>query len=186
MDCHQSLIVEDQTSYLKLKEGVLDSVEMRVWTGDKGMDGERESPRMCRLIFLLGQNATSCVMLNGGVTPKLFLTRSVRQGCPLSPLLLVIVVHPLLVMFSNLATRRHIVGLHLPSGGQLVAQALADESFMFLQASKENLEWRVMTGGLPLGSTLKETRTRVRHMFLLHHSVGGQYTLGSLNVLQHV
>ena len=31
-------------------------------------------PRMCQLIFLLGQNATSHVMLNGGVTPKVFLT----------------------------------------------------------------------------------------------------------------
>ena len=97
-------------------------------------------PRMCRLIFLLGQNATSRVMLNGGVTPKVFLTRSVRQGCPLSPLLFAIVTHPLLVMLSNLATNGDIVGLRLPSGGQLVAQALADDSFMFLQASKENLK----------------------------------------------
>ena len=70
----------------------------------------------------------------------MFLTRSVRQGCPLSPLLFAIVTHPLLVMLSNLAARGDIVGLHLPSGGQLVAQALADDSFMFLQASKENLE----------------------------------------------
>ena len=46
----------------------------------------------------------------------------------------------LLVVLSNLVTSGDIVGLHLPSGGQLVAQALADDSFMFLQASKENLE----------------------------------------------
>ena len=32
------------------------------------------------------------------------------------------------------------MGLHLPCGGQLVAQALADDLFMFLQASRENLE----------------------------------------------
>ena len=32
------------------------------------------------------------------------------------------------------------VGLHLPYGGQLIAQALAYSSFMFLQASRENLE----------------------------------------------
>ena len=41
---------------------------------------------------------------------------------------------------SKLAASGHIVGLHLPSSGQLVAQALADDSFMFLQASKEYLE----------------------------------------------
>ena len=38
------------------------------------------------------------------------------------------------------ATNVDIVGLHLPYGGQLLAQALADDSFMFLQASCENLE----------------------------------------------
>ena len=79
-------------------------------------------------------------MLNGGVTSDIALTTFVRQGCPLSPLLFVIVTHPLLVMLSWLATNGDIVGLHLPSRGQLVAQALADDSFMFLQASRENLE----------------------------------------------
>ena len=33
-----------------------------------------------------------------------------------------------------------IVGLHLAYGGQLVAHALANDSFMFPQASQENLE----------------------------------------------
>ena len=35
-------------------------------------------------------------------------------------------------MLSNLAASGDIVGLHLPSGGQ-VAQALVHDSFMFLQ-----------------------------------------------------
>ena len=76
-------------------------------------------------------------MLSGKVTPKVFLTRSVRQGYPLSPLLFAIVTHPLLVMLSNLAASRDIVVFHLPSGGQLGSQALADYSFMLLQASKK-------------------------------------------------
>ena len=80
------------------------------------------------------------VMLNGGVTLKVFLTRSMQQGCSLSPLLFAIVTYSFLVMLSNLADRGDIVGLHLPSGGQLVEKALADDSFMFLQASKENIE----------------------------------------------
>ena len=46
----------------------------------------------------------------------------------------------LLVKLSNLANNVDIVSLHLPSGGQLVTQALVDDSFMFLHASKQNLE----------------------------------------------
>ena len=41
-------------------------------------------------------------------------------------------------MLSKLAASGDIVGLHLPYGGQLVAQASTDDSFMFFQASKEN------------------------------------------------
>ena len=88
------------------------------------------------LYFYIGQDAVSRVILNRGVTSDISLTRSVRQGCPLSPLFFAIVTHPLLVMLSSLATNGDIVGLHLPWGGQLVAQALADDSFMFLQASR--------------------------------------------------
>ena len=47
------------------------------------------------------------------------------------------------------------MGNPLPSGGQLVAQALADHSFMFLQASKENLEWSMQVWDqFPLASGL--------------------------------
>ena len=91
-------------------------------------------PHVSHLV-LLRQDAMSRVMLNGGVTSDISLTRSVRQGFPLSPLLFAIVTHPLLVMLSRLATNGDIVGLHLPYGGQLVAQALPDDCFMFLQAS---------------------------------------------------
>ena len=55
-------------------------------------------PPISHHIFLLGQNATSWVMLKGGVTSKIPLTRLVQQGCPLSTLLFAIVTHSLLVM----------------------------------------------------------------------------------------
>jgi hypothetical protein len=95
--------------------------------------------RMARLTFMLGLGAVSHVMLNGGVTQAIPLTRSVRQGCPLSPLLFSIVTHPILVKMHELAISRDIVGLVLPSGKQLIAQALADDSFLFLKAQPNNI-----------------------------------------------
>ena len=71
-------------------------------------------------------------MLNGGITSNISLSIFVHQGCPLSPLLIVIVIHNLLVMLSRLAMKSDIVGLYVPSRGQLVAKALADHYFMFL------------------------------------------------------
>jgi hypothetical protein len=88
---------------------------------------------------MLGLGAMSHVMLNGGVTQVIPLTRSVRQGCPLSPLLFYIVTHPILVKMHEFAISRDIVGLVLPSGKQLIAQALADDSFIFLKAQPNNI-----------------------------------------------
>ena len=95
--------------------------------------------RMSRLTFMLGLGAVSHVMLNGGVTKAIPLRRSVRQGCPLSPLLFAIATHPILVKMQELAISGEIVGLALPSGKQLIAQALADDSFLFLKALPDNI-----------------------------------------------
>ena len=53
--------------------------------------------RMSGLTFMFCLSAVSYILLNDGVTKAIPLTRSVRQRCPLSPLLFVIVTHPNLV-----------------------------------------------------------------------------------------
>ena len=75
----------------------------------------------------------SCVMLNGSVTSKIHLLDCCDKG-------VTIVTHPLLVMLSNLTVDGNIVSLHLPFARELATQALTDDSFMFLQTSKSNLE----------------------------------------------
>ena len=95
--------------------------------------------RMSRVPLLVGFGAVSHIMLNGGVTKAIPLARSLRQGCPLSPLLFAIATHPILVKMHELATCGEIVGLALPSGKQLIAQALADDSFLFLKAEPDNI-----------------------------------------------
>ena len=58
-----------------------------------------------------------------------------KQGCPLSPLLFVILW--LSCMMGSIWGK--IVGLALPSGKWLRAQALGDDSFLFLKALLANI-----------------------------------------------
>ena len=88
---------------------------------------------MSRLSLMLGLSALSNVMLNGGVTKAIQLTMSLRQGYPLSPLLFLIATHPILVKMHELATGGEIVGLALQSMKQFVAQALVNDSFLYLK-----------------------------------------------------
>ncbi len=95
--------------------------------------------RMSRLIYTLGEASVSHVMLNGGITEPISIRRSVRQGCPVSPLLFTIVTHAILVKLHQLAEVNDLVGLRLPSGKPCVAQALADDHIMFLGATPSNI-----------------------------------------------
>ena len=57
-------------------------------------------PCMSHLIFFITRRCGVSVMLKGGVTLDIIVTRYVRQGCSLCPLF-AIVTHPLLVMLSK-------------------------------------------------------------------------------------
>ena len=80
----------------------------------------------------------SYVILNG-VTQPISVRWPGRQGCPISPLLFTIVTHSILVKLHNMAVDGDLVGLRLPSGRQCIAQALADDHFMFLGATCNNV-----------------------------------------------
>ncbi|MCO5604354.1 hypothetical protein L7F22_058519 [Adiantum nelumboides] len=108
-------------------------------------------PRMCRLIYTLGLDSISQIVINGGATSPVSLTHSLRQECPLSPLLFALITHPMLTLLTQLAQNGEVVGLTLPAGQQLVGQALAHDSFMFLKAFKVNID-RAMGHVVPHGT----------------------------------
>ena len=95
--------------------------------------------RISRLVYVLGEDAVSHIMMNGGITCPIPLQKSLRQGCPLSPLLFAIASHPILVMLNVMAMEGQLVGLSLPSGVPYIAQALADDFIMFLGATHDNI-----------------------------------------------
>ena len=78
-------------------------------------------------------------MLNGGVTKAIPITKLVRQGHSLSPLLFAIVMHWILTMLHNLVAQGESKGLSLPSGQSSIVQAVTNDHIMLLGALCENI-----------------------------------------------
>ncbi|MCO5554134.1 hypothetical protein L7F22_007660 [Adiantum nelumboides] len=59
-------------------------------------------------ITLLGLNAYSRIVINGRLSAKVCIARSVRQGCPIDPLFFAIVTHPLYSYLDCMASSSHL------------------------------------------------------------------------------
>ncbi|GBG72440.1 hypothetical protein CBR_g12016 [Chara braunii] len=96
----------------------------------------------CKWVVALYTLSTSAVMVNGFLSSSFRLSRSLRQGCPLAPLLFVLQMEVLLNCI-----RRHpqIRGLRLHDAVECKVKALADDLFT------------VCENAVPALTTLKET-----------------------------
>lgn len=92
-------------------------------------------PDFCRWVSLFYNNVFSRVICNGKLTSPIFLGRGVRQGCPLSPLLYVLVSE---VLSTQIRNCEGIEGFRLPGAGGLrfkVSQ-YADDATNFVKDEK--------------------------------------------------
>lgn len=80
---------------------------------------------------------TSELLINGKITQSFPVTRGVRQGCPLSPMLFVLSVDPLL---RKLQATRSIRGFPVPSGEAVVVSAYADDIVLFVRDTSSLLD----------------------------------------------
>lgn len=98
--------------------------------GKFGMNGT-----LTRFLKASFANATSHVLLNGRLTRSICLTRSVRQRCPLPPLLFILAFDTLGIMLRDVISRRAIVGVQFPD---LAIYALhnfyADDIYLIIRA----------------------------------------------------
>ncbi len=81
--------------------------------------------------------STATVQVNGASSGEFQLSRSLRQGCPLAPLLFVLQLETLL---SSIGANQDIRGLQLPGGGECRVKALADDLFALSSNSATSLE----------------------------------------------
>lgn len=88
-------------------------------------------------VFMLCFQARSHLLFNGVDVGAFFVHRSVRQGCPLAPLLFVILTHPLVLALEDAVAKGLIKGLVLPDGSNLLEKLFADDSLLFLNANND-------------------------------------------------
>ena len=89
-------------------------------------------PEFCRWISIMYHNPQAVVQVNGRRSEVFWIERSVRQGCPLSPLPYVLALEPLL---RRLRDERTSLSLHgVPFAGPLTARvsAFADDITVFV------------------------------------------------------
>ena len=81
-------------------------------------------PEFTQWLHILYNNVNAKVIVNGFFTDPFDITRGVRQGCSLSPLLYVLCVEPLACYIRN---DPNITGFHLPGGSQVKLCQYADD-----------------------------------------------------------
>ncbi|GBG63473.1 hypothetical protein CBR_g38091 [Chara braunii] len=93
--------------------------------------------RFCSMVKALYFGATAVVQVNGHHLEEMTLTRSLRQGCPLAPLLFVLQMEMLL---SDIRRHPLLKGLRLRSGKECRVKTLADDLLAFSVNNKISLE----------------------------------------------
>lgn len=96
-------------------------------------------PKLVHIIYWLYLESTSQCILGNRLSQAWKLTRSVRQGCPLSALLYAIATHPLLLHMDFLTTQGHIHGLSIPGSTPFIAQAYVDDSYFMIKNTQQDL-----------------------------------------------
>ena len=97
----------------------------------------------------LYNNATTAILVNGYHTPLVTLKRGVRQGCPLSPLLYVLIIE---ILALQMRQNPNIVGFTV-GGEKIVSMHYADDAVIvikenccFKEVYKEITDYEVATG----------------------------------------
>ena len=99
----------------------------------KVMEASNLSGYFREWIRILYDNPCSQVIVNQEVSEAFTLTRSVRQGCSLSPLLYALILEPLL---ESIRQDPEIKGIEIPGGGKQKSKAFADDTMMLVTEDK--------------------------------------------------
>ncbi|KAL3685602.1 hypothetical protein R1sor_003624 [Riccia sorocarpa] len=92
------------------------------------------------MIKALNDSAESSVRINTSCSKRFLISRSVRQGCPLSPLLFTIAIQVFSDAVNSFQDQGFLKGINLPETGTQYCHGLfADDAHLLLQADQQNL-----------------------------------------------
>ena len=87
------------------------------------------------------KGARSAINFYGGTTPSFLMGRSIRQGCPISPMLFSLITQVWCVLIDQALDNGDIKGISIPGENkQLCIQLFADDSMILIEASKKYWE----------------------------------------------
>ena len=122
-------------------------------------------PMFCGWVSLFYNNVFSRVICNGRLTCPIFLGRGVRQGCPLSPLLYVLVSE---VLSTQIRNCKAIEGFRLPGAGglQFKVSQYADDATNFVKSERSLSMLLQVVQKYEKGSGAKLNTTKSEAMWL--------------------
>ena len=116
-------------------------------------------PNFQKWIKILYKDIKSKIIVNGFLSQPININRSVRQGCPIAPLLYVCVIETLLI---NIRNNNLITGLNSPCcNGKLLDSAFADDTNFFIKniTSVDNILITFKKYGKASGSKMNIDKT---------------------------
>lgn len=97
-------------------------------------------PRFINFVKAISASENSIVIMNGKQSEPFKISHSVRQGCPFSPLLFIIVVDALSQMLDRALSRGQIRGVYLPNENlHLLDNLYADDINLIFTAQLSNV-----------------------------------------------
>ncbi|KAL3675310.1 hypothetical protein R1sor_025258 [Riccia sorocarpa] len=119
-----------------------------------------------RMVTALNTNASSSVRINNTRSKTFKISRSVRQGCPLSPLLFTIALQVFSDAINSMIREGQLKGIELPGTGIQYCQGLfADDAHILLYADRTNLlnaKQLLQTFGVASGLRVQWNKSKAR------------------------
>ena len=136
-------------------------------------------PSFCRWVGIFYARAFSRILINGSLSRPVYLYRGVRQGCPLSPLLYVLVSE---VLSTQVRHCKDIEGFLLPGAGglQFKISQYADDATSILKSEKSLSCMLDVVRKFELGSGAKLNTSKSEAMWLGRWRCRGDSPFGLL------